>query len=124
MTTGVCVYPSARTLSRAFSSRLMSWTTYGMPYWFSFRSTALQGMQPGWVNSSVTGWWGFTGAAFWVRERPATFWCVAGLTVVGSVADFVGVAEHQAVDALNVAGGVGDEPIPNLNVEGVGVVGG
>ena len=69
-TTGVCVYPRARTLSRAFSSVLMSCTTYGMPYCTSFRSTALQGWHPGWVNSSVMGWSGFMALLSGYRKGP------------------------------------------------------
>src|SRR5690606_41128686 len=51
-----------------------------MLYWFSFRSTCLQGWHPGWVNSSVMGWSGFM-ASFGAQERPATFRYVTGRVV-------------------------------------------
>src|SRR5699024_9545065 len=75
-----------------------------MLYWFSFRSTALQGMQPGWVKSSVTGWWGFTGAAFWVQERPATIREVTGLSGVGSGGECSGLPVDTMLNQWQVVG--------------------
>src|SRR5699024_9876924 len=51
-----------------------------MPYWTSFRSTALHGMQPGCAKSSVTGWSGFM-ASFGFKKPPCSRMLNAGAWV-------------------------------------------